>query len=268
MDPFPLYSYNNEEDASKPTCIYKSSLESIKIALEKNTLDKKNFSPMREFLFMDMMHNRVRGMKTMTLWTYSSITRTMLRITTFECKKEDKRNLQHFLELFLTTLRQVKGDDEYQYLLHGFLVDVVGANFHGVKGVFRKAGVLRSTVCQWHFMRCACTNMLKHVPDEYEECNDCHALDDDKCLDYVLRCIFIASAIKCVIITSACVYIQYKCHLPLSGNWPSDNMIEGVLVVLLVSVLTTGYMPLLLTDKSMLPYMMMLCDYLHEVLHL
>ena len=58
VDPFLLYSYKNEnEDASKPTCIYKSSLESIKTALEMNTLDKKNFSPMREeFLFMDTMH--------------------------------------------------------------------------------------------------------------------------------------------------------------------------------------------------------------------
>ena len=169
VDPFLLYSYNNDkEDASKPTCIYKSSLESIRIALEMNTLDKNNFSPMREeFLFMDMMHNRVRGMKTVTLWMYSSIVRTMLRIATFECK--DKRNLQHFLELFLTTLRQVEGDDEYQYLPCGFLVDAVSINFHGIKGVFGKAGVLRTAVCQWHFKRCACANMLKHVPDEYEE---------------------------------------------------------------------------------------------------
>ena len=38
-----------------------------------------------------------------------------------------------------------------------------------------------------------------------------------------------------------CFYIQCKCHLPLSSNWPSDNMIVGVLVVLLASVTTTCY---------------------------
>ena len=130
-----------------------------------------------EFLFMDKMHNRARGMKMVTLWTYSSITRTMLRITTFECKKEDKRNFQHFLELFLTTLRQVKGDDEYQYLLCGFLVGVGGVNFHSIKGVFGKAGVLRTPVCQWHFKRCAHTNMLKHVPEEYGESHKKHVND-------------------------------------------------------------------------------------------
>ena len=179
VDPFLLYSYNNEkEDASKPTCVYKSSLESIKIALEMNTLDKKNISPMREeFLFMDTMHNRVRVMKMVMLWMYSSITRTMLRITTFECEKEDKRNLQHFLELFLTSLRQVKGDDKYQYLPCGFLVDAAGANFLGIKGVFGKAGVLRTAVCQSHFKRCTHANMLKHVPDEYEESYKKHVND-------------------------------------------------------------------------------------------
>ena len=46
VNPFLLYSYNNEkEDASKPTFVYKSSLESIKIALEMKTLDKKNSLP-------------------------------------------------------------------------------------------------------------------------------------------------------------------------------------------------------------------------------
>ena len=45
-------------------------------------------------------------------------------------------------------------------------------------------------------------------------------------------------------------------------------MIVGVLVLLLVSVLTTHYIPLLLTDKNMLPYVIILCSYLHETLYL
>ena len=74
-------------------------------------------------------------------------------------------------------MRQVKGDDKYQYLPCGFLVDVAGANFHGIKVVFGKAGVLRTAVCQWHFKRCACANTLKHVPDEYEESYKKHVND-------------------------------------------------------------------------------------------
>ena len=35
--------------------------------------------------------------------------------------------------------------------------------------------------------------------------NDCHALYDDKCRDYVSMCAFIDSAGKCMFITSACI---------------------------------------------------------------
>ena len=42
-------------------------------------------------------------------------------------------------------------------------------------------------------------------------------------------------------------------HLPLSGNRPKDNVTGGVLVILLASVLTTQYIPLLLTDKTCYP---------------
>ena len=45
-------------------------------------------------------------------------------------------------------------------------------------------------------------------------------------------------------------------------------MIGGGLVVLLVSVLTTCYIPSLLTNKNMLPYTIRLCNYLHEELYL
>ena len=38
-----------------------------------------------------------------------------------------------------------------------------------------------------------------------EQCNDCHALYDDKHLDYVSICLFIDSAVECVIITSASI---------------------------------------------------------------
>ena len=37
------------------------------------------------------------------------------------------------------------------------------------------------------------------------DCNDRHALYDDKCLDYVSKYTCIDSAIKCVIITSVCI---------------------------------------------------------------
>ena len=52
---------------------------------------------------------------------------------------------------------------------------------------------------------------------------------------------FIDSAIKCVIITSACIYILYKCHLLLGSNWPINVSTGGVLVIRLVSVCATHY---------------------------
>ena len=41
-----------------------------------------------------------------------------------------------------------------------------------------------------------------------------------------------------------------------------------MLVVLLVSVFTTRYIPLLLTNKNMLSYMIKICSYLHEYIYI
>ena len=51
-------------------------------------------------------------------------------------------------------------------------------------------------------------------------------LYDDKCLDYVY-CVFIDSANKCVVITSACIYILCKHYLPYDSNWPVTVSIGG-----------------------------------------
>ena len=65
--------------------------------------------------------------------------------------------------------------------------------------------------------------------------------------------VFIDTAIKCVIITSACIYILCKHHLLLGSNRPINVSTGGVLVISLVSVHATRYILLLLTNKNMLP---------------
>ena len=57
-----------------------------------NVLDLKNQSLMKEeFLFLDTMYGRVKDMKTVTAWSYSTAACKMMGIATFECKKEDRK---------------------------------------------------------------------------------------------------------------------------------------------------------------------------------
>ena len=43
--------------------------------------------------------------------------------------------------------------------------------------------------------------------------------------------VFIDSTIKCVFITSACIYILCECHLPLGSNWPINVSTGSVLII-------------------------------------
>ena len=157
IDKYLLYQYNDKKlNPEKPTYIYKSSEDSIKLAIQMNVLDPKSRSLMKEeFLFLDTMHGRVKNMKTVTAWSYSTAAHKMMCIATFECEKEDRTNITIFLELLCNSMKEFLGQDDYDWLPRGFLVDAAGANFHAIRNIFGRPGIKRTAVCQWHFKRCA-----------------------------------------------------------------------------------------------------------------
>ena len=131
-----------------------------------NVLDKKNQSLMKEeFLFLYTMHGRIKNMKTVTAWSYSTAACKMMHISTFECEKEDRINITIFLELLYNSMKEYLGQDNYDWLPQGFLVDAIGANFHAIRNTFGRPGIKRTAVCQWHFKRCVEENILDKISE-------------------------------------------------------------------------------------------------------
>ena len=120
-----------------------------------NVLDTENLSLMKEeFLFLATVHSRVKDMKTVTAWSYSTAVCKMMHIATFECEKEYSTNIAIFLELLHNFMKEFLGQEDYDWLPRGFLVDIAGANFHAIRNIFGRPGIKRTAMCQWHFKRC------------------------------------------------------------------------------------------------------------------
>ena len=137
VDPFLIYKFNGDNSTGVPKYVYKSSWDMAMLALQLNTLDDENTSPLKEeFLYFDCMHNHCKDFKTFTLWTYCPVIQKVMRIATMEAEKEDAENITLFLSLFLETLQKVSKNPNLKYQPRGFLVDSAGANFHGIHAVF------------------------------------------------------------------------------------------------------------------------------------
>ena len=61
------------------------------------------------------MHGRVKIMKAVTAWSYSTAACKMMCIVTFECKKEDRTNIAIFLELLYNSIKEFLGKDDYDW---------------------------------------------------------------------------------------------------------------------------------------------------------
>ena len=74
VDPFLIYKFNGDNSTGVPKYVYKSSRDMAMLALQLNTLDDENTSPLKEeFLYFDCMHNCCKDFKTFTLWTYCPV---------------------------------------------------------------------------------------------------------------------------------------------------------------------------------------------------
>ena len=74
VDPFLIYKFNGNNSTGVPKYVYKSSWDMAMLALQLNTLDDENTSPLKEeFLYFDCMHNHCKDFKTFTLWTYCPV---------------------------------------------------------------------------------------------------------------------------------------------------------------------------------------------------
>ena len=74
-DKFYIYKMNCKSVSGKPSYVFKTSTKALEIAQkmeQKETEGQRTNSLSLEWAYMDGMHSRVRGYKTLTLWTYHS----------------------------------------------------------------------------------------------------------------------------------------------------------------------------------------------------
>ena len=104
-----------------------------------------------EHAYMDAMHNRVNGYKTLTLWMYHPGMQRVLNLAIMECERENTEMISLFLQKFNEALADYKQDPHYTFNPYGIMCDENAANQLAIEKVYGKELLTRVVPCQWHF---------------------------------------------------------------------------------------------------------------------
>ena len=158
-DKFLLYEWACEELGDKGTYVFKTSVESIRMALKmggKIKIGMKDSSLNEEPAYFDGMHKRVKNFVSLTLWVFHPGMRSMQILAVMDCPKEDTDNIEIFFDTFNKAMAEYL--DEPGYIWDPFLImmDEKGANFEGITRVFgENFAKAKAVTCQFHFKNCA-----------------------------------------------------------------------------------------------------------------
>jgi hypothetical protein len=84
--PFLLFRINCRALNGEPSYVFKSSRAMAELAL---SMDRDGAGPLnREYAHVDAMHDRCRGFKTLTLWTYTEVSRKLICLAVMEVEQE------------------------------------------------------------------------------------------------------------------------------------------------------------------------------------
>ena len=107
-----------------------------------------------EHAYMDAMHNRVNGYKTLTLWMYHPGIQRVLNLAIMDCERENTEMITLFLQKFNEALADYKQDPNYTFNPYGIMYDENAANQLAIEKGFGKDFLARVVTCQWHFKQC------------------------------------------------------------------------------------------------------------------
>lgn len=148
-DKFFIYRVNNRALNGKPSFVFKSSQAMANICLE---MDRDGSGVMMdEFAFIDAKHNRCRGFKTLTLWTYHPVLRKLLSLAIMEVEEENTENLTIFWQLLNEMLEDISGKKGYKFNPFGFIADEHHANWCSIRDVFGVQSLERAVSCEFHY---------------------------------------------------------------------------------------------------------------------
>lgn len=149
-DPFYIYKINNGSLNDQPSFVFKTSTYAGNMAIEMDYTDESNTSVLKEeCVYVDAMHSRVEGYKTLTAWVYNPIVLKVMRLATMEVERENTESLVLFFRLFNEVLRKIKGQDDYKFNPCQFFVDEAGSNMNAIQRVFGSEALRRTVSC--HF---------------------------------------------------------------------------------------------------------------------
>ena len=124
--------------------------------------DEEPSTMVDEYAYTDAMHTRVKGYKTLTLWTYHHGMHHVMRLATMEAKRENTECFNLFLTLWNNLLAEVSGIPGYKFNPQGIMCDEASCNFNAIESVYGKEFLGRTVTCQFHFKNCT-KNRLKHI---------------------------------------------------------------------------------------------------------
>ena len=101
--------------------------------------DEEPSTMVDEYAYMDAMHTREKGYKTLTLWTYHHGMRCVMCLATMEAERENTECFTLFLTLWNNLLEEVSGIPGYKFNPRGIMCDEA-----------------------FHFKNCT-KNQLKHI---------------------------------------------------------------------------------------------------------
>lgn len=148
-DPFIVYSANNEKlNNGKPTYVFKSLKSMAQLAID---MDKDIGKYCDSFAYVDVKHDRVKGLQSVTLWTCHPIICKVMCIATMEITKENGENLILFWHQLNSMLQELSGDAVYMFNPRGWIVDEHSANWSSIAAVYGEEGIRRTFSCEFHF---------------------------------------------------------------------------------------------------------------------
>jgi len=112
-DKYLIYTLNSDVmNNGLPTYIFKSSKSSAELAF---SMDRATGQNRTSYAHVDVKHNRVHGLHTVTLWMYNDTMAKVLCIAVMEITRENGDNLKIFWSTLNNMLGDVSGDSSYLF---------------------------------------------------------------------------------------------------------------------------------------------------------
>ena len=152
-DPFLIYKVNDGRLNDQPDFVFKSSTESLQLAIEMDQDGPPNDLQDQE-AFFDGAHKRCVGFKTLGLFLLHPGMRRILRLASMEVRAESQIDIALFWKTLNEAISKLLDKENVIFNPKAIMVDENGANFCGVKEAFGLDYCLSKVVsCQLHFKK-------------------------------------------------------------------------------------------------------------------